>query len=116
MALSVQEQEFKTVLHWFSTWSPYQRQDFMSDLVNKAVPPDVDSLFDSMKTLKVNDKPPSIFECQIKLFTDWFNFWSEKHRDDFIRKLGEVAPEFVQQFHALVESRKANSSSSGMQS
>ncbi len=111
MALTVQEQEVRTVLHWFSTWSHYQRLDFMTDLVNKAVPPDVDSLFEGMKTLKVNDKPPTIFQCQMKLFTDWFTHWPDKHKDDFVRKLGEISPEFVQEFHSLVENRKTGNSS-----
>ena len=112
MALSVQEQEVQTVLHWFTTWSKYQRQDFLVDLVNKAVPPDVDSLFDSMKTLTVNNKPPSIFQCQLKLFTGWFEHWSDKEKDDFVRKLGEVSPEFTQQFHAQVQTRKEGNTSS----
>lgn len=111
MAVSVQETEMRTVLHWFTTWSKYQQIDFLTDLVNKGVPPDVDSLFDSMKTLKVNDKPPSIFQCQMKLYTSWFEGWSDKEKDDFVRKLGEISPEFVEQFHFQVQARKAGNTS-----
>ena len=95
MAASVFQQELKTVLHWFSTWSHYQRKDFLSDLVNKAVPPDVTTLFDAMQTLKVNDKAPSIYQCQLKLFTDWFQEWSEVERTLFLTNCGIHIPEQI---------------------
>ncbi|PIK54385.1 hypothetical protein BSL78_08703 [Apostichopus japonicus] len=105
MAYSLPEQEISTVVHWFTQWRRFQLQDFMTDLVNKAVPPDVDSLFDAMQNFHVKDKPPTMFQCQLKLFSQWFNNWSEKERDTFVRHLGEKNPAFVQEFHTIVANR-----------
>lgn len=111
MALSVPEQEITTVLHWFSQWGSFQQQDFMTDLVNKAVPPDVDSVFDAMNKINVKDKPPTMFQCQLKLFGQWFERWTEKERDNFMRHLQERNPSFVQEFHRNVETRLQNQNS-----
>lgn len=72
MSLSNVEKEQQCTLHWFQSWSPMQKADFMKDLLEKASPCNVDTLFDAMHSLNVRDRPPSIFQCQVKLFTQWF--------------------------------------------
>ena len=105
MAAHVFQQELRTVIHWFTTWNRYERQDFMADLVNKATPPDVRSLLDAMETLRVNDKPPSIFQCQLKLFSEWFAEWSDQERDMLVHRLEELAPDFENEINAQVHAR-----------
>ena len=75
-----------------------QKKDFFQDLLDKAIPCHMDSLFDSLKTMNMDDKPPSIFQCQIKLFNQWFEGWSQSERNIFITKLREVNPDFVSEF------------------
>ncbi|XP_038073744.1 uncharacterized protein C14orf119-like [Patiria miniata] len=105
MAAHVFQQELRTVIHWFTTWNHYERQDFMTDLVNKAIPADVRSLFEALETLKVNDKPPSIFQCQLKLFSEWFAEWSDEERDVLVHRLEELAPEFMNEVNVKVHAR-----------
>ena len=104
MSISNSEKEIQCVIHWFQGWSDMQKGDFMKDLVDKAVPVSVDSLFDSMHHLKVNDRPPSIFQCQLKLFSQWFESWTHSDRNNFMVKLQEISPEFIQEFNATVTS------------
>lgn len=105
MALSLPEQEISSVVNWFTQWRRFQLQDFMANLVNKAVPPDVDSLFDAMQAFNVKDKPLTMFQCQLKLFNSWFQSWSEKERETFLRRLAEKNPAFVEEFHTIVAQR-----------
>lgn len=98
------EDEMKCVLHWFQGWSHFQKQDFMKDLVEKAVPQKVSTLLDAMDMLNVRDKPPSIFQCQLKLFNQWFEEWNDKDRNDFMVQIELIDPEFVARFNEEVAS------------
>ena len=71
----------------------------MKDLLEKALPCNVDALFDAMDSLNVRDRPPSIFQCQMKLFTQWFEEWSPKDRNVFMNKLQQMDPVFIQTFN-----------------
>ncbi|CAL1530495.1 unnamed protein product [Lymnaea stagnalis] len=99
MSLGNVEKEIQCVLHWFTTWSHLQKQDFLKDLLDKLIPNYVDSLFDSMKSLGVSDKPPSIFQCQLKLFSQWFSNWTDAERKDFMIKIQCIDPGFVATFN-----------------
>ena len=79
-------------------WSPMQRQDFLKELLDKAIPCHLDSLFDSLGTMNVTDRPPSIFQCQLKLFRQWFDAWSHAEKSVLMIKLREVCPPFVEEF------------------
>uniref|UniRef100_A0A674DDI8 Uncharacterized protein n=1 Tax=Salmo trutta TaxID=8032 RepID=A0A674DDI8_SALTR len=48
-------QEQRSVLRWFLSWGTAQREPFLS-----------------LNTLQVKDSPPNIFECQLRLWTQWF--------------------------------------------
>ncbi|XP_005112416.1 uncharacterized protein C14orf119 [Aplysia californica] len=99
MSLDCVEREMECVAHWFTGWSPLQKQDFMKDLLDKLIPNNVDSLFDSMNSLGVSDKPPSIYKCQLKLFGDWFSEWTDAERNTFVLKLQVLDPGFVAKFN-----------------
>ena len=102
MSLSNAEREITSVTHWFKSWSDFQKQDFLKNLVEKAVPQKVSTLFDAMTSLNVQDKPPSIFKCQLKLFDQWFCEWSEYERNSFMQQLEEIDQDFVNAFNAQV--------------
>ena len=102
MSLSNAEREITSVIHWFKSWSDFQKQDFLKNLVEKAVPQKVSTLFDAMTSLNVQDKPPSIFKCQLKLFDQWFCEWSEYERNSFMQQLEEIDQDFVNAFNAQV--------------
>ena len=109
MAKSNVEKEIKCVLHWFRDWSAFQRTDFMSNLVEKAVPQKVSTLFDAMTMLNMQDKPPSLFKCQLKLFDQWFCEWTDYERNQFMNLLEESDSEFVQIFNAQVAATSGQS-------
>ena len=102
MSISNTEKELQCCLHWFDSWSQMQKSDFLKDLVEKAVPQKVSTLFDAMNTLNVQDKPPSIFKCQLKLFSQWFLEWTDSERNELMRQLELRDPEFVDRFNQEV--------------
>ncbi|KAH3853087.1 uncharacterized protein C14orf119-like [Dreissena polymorpha] len=98
MSYSPTEKEVQCIIHWFQGWSKMQKDDFFKELLDKAIPCHLDSLFTSMQTMNVDDKPPSIFQCQMKLFNQWFDTWSHADRNMFMIKLREVDSQFVNEF------------------
>ena len=74
----------------------------MKDLVEKAVPEKVSTLFDAMESMNMADKPPSIFKCQIKLFEQWFSEWTDNERNLFMKNLEQIDPDFVSVFNDRV--------------
>ncbi|CAG5897137.1 unnamed protein product [Menidia menidia] len=95
-------QEQRCVLSWFQGWTATQRERFLHDLLGKAVPGKVCTLLDSLSTLQVKDKLPNIFECQLRLWTQWFESWREEERNHFLHMLEEQNPEFVAHFYRSV--------------
>lgn len=98
--VSLQEQ--RCVLSWFAGWSGAQRERFLQDLLGKAVPGKVCTLLDSLSTLQVKDRLPNIFECQLRLWTQWFESWGEEERNHFLHMLEERDPVFVAHFYRSV--------------
>ncbi|XP_061550554.1 uncharacterized protein C14orf119 homolog [Phycodurus eques] len=98
--VSLQEQ--RCVLSWFQGWTSSQRERFLQDLVGKAVPGKVCTLLDSLSTLQVKDRLPNIFECQLRLWTQWFESWGEEERNHFVHILEERDPTFVAHFYNCV--------------
>ncbi|XP_055057529.1 uncharacterized protein C14orf119 homolog [Misgurnus anguillicaudatus] len=95
-------QEQRCVLSWFLVWGADQRERFLEDLISKAVPGKVSSLLDQLNTLQVNDRPPNIFECQLRLWTQWFESWNEQERNAFLNGLEEKDPAFVACFYSRI--------------
>lgn len=92
-------QEQRCVLSWFQGWLAPQRERFLQDLLGKAVPGKVCTLLDSLSTLQVKDRLPNIFECQLRLWTQWFESWGEEERNHFLHMLEERDPSFVAHFY-----------------
>lgn len=114
MSLSCVEQEHNCVQSWFRNWSPWQRNKFMEELLCKAVPANsADLLLDSIDSLTLQgntDRGPSLFQCQLKLFRQWFDNWQDKERNQFLAKLQEVDSDFVVQFQQAVDHAEQKSS------
>lgn len=51
---------------------------------------------------KVKDRLPNIFECQLRLWTQWFESWGEEERNHFLHMLEERDPVFVAHFYRSV--------------
>ncbi|KAI5623669.1 hypothetical protein C0J50_16780 [Silurus asotus] len=92
-------QEQRCVVSWFLGWGSSQRERFLQDLISKAVPGKICSLLEHLNNLQVKDCPPNIFECQLKLWTQWFDTWTDEERNVFLTSLEEKDPVFVAQFY-----------------
>ena len=88
-------QQARCIVHWFTGWNTAQRERFLRDLVAKAFPGQPCSLLDGLSSLGVADHPPSIFECQLRLWTQWFDEWSEDERSSFMVALSQQDPAFA---------------------
>lgn len=92
-------QEMRCILHWFSQWTETQRKHFLQDLLCKAMPGKLCLLLDGLGALNLSAPPPSIFQCQIRLWDQWFQGWDEDERKDFLSRLQQLDPEFVALFY-----------------
>ncbi|XP_034039455.1 uncharacterized protein C14orf119 homolog [Thalassophryne amazonica] len=95
-------QEQMCVLSWFQGWNIPQRERFLQDMLGKAVPGKVCTLLESLSGLQVKDRLPNIFECQLRLWTQWFDSWGEDERNHFLHMLEEQDPVFVAHFYRSV--------------
>lgn len=55
-----------------------------------------------LPSVQVNDKLPNIFECQMRLWTQWFESWREDERNHFLHALEEQEPTFADLFYRSV--------------
>lgn len=94
MSLTPEEQEIRTIQHWFCNWSESQRQEFFKVLVAN-IKPDVSDLETGLQSLTFSREAPTTFQCQLKQFSLWFSNWSLKGKKQFEIKLLEIDPDFV---------------------
>ena len=87
--------QMSTVIHWFANWTRHQRDEFMTDLVHKAVPNKLMTIVDSMSSLGVSDCEQTTFACQLRLFGQWFSVWTDDQRNSFLERLSDVDTSFV---------------------
>lgn len=94
MSLTPEEQEIRTIQHWFCNWSESQRQEFLKVLVSN-IKPDVPDLESGLQSLTFSRQTPTTFQCQLKQFSLWFSNWSLEGKKKFEIKLLEIDPDFV---------------------
>lgn len=87
-----QREQHRFVTSWFSDWSQFQREDFAAALAQKLQPKlYVNGLVGGLQRL---GRPPSIFQCQVKLFQEWSDTWTEEQRQQLRMALVETDPAF----------------------
>lgn len=84
---------------WFREYSELQRDDFLKVLVEKYAPNSpADCLADNLNHMGMGDRAPSIFQCRMKLFDEWFQSWSDEEKSGFLDRLRIADANFVAQF------------------
>ncbi|CAG0880477.1 unnamed protein product [Cyprideis torosa] len=89
---------------WFASWSEMQKDDFLPILLQETVAPAQDNLpkenglVDLVAELGIKGRPPSLFKCQVKLFTEWFPKWSGKEKQEFLEKLRNIDSTFMEHY------------------
>jgi len=89
------QMQISSVMHWFANWTHSQREEFMTDLVHKAVPHKLLTVVDSMRSLGVSDCEQTVFACQLRMFGQWFSAWTDDQRNSFLERLSDVDTSFV---------------------
>lgn len=94
--------QMQWILEWFMTWEDLQKKEFLKDLLSKAIPSKVSVLFEAMEKLQMQDMNPSLHACQMKLFDEWFQNWSNDERNFFLTRLDEIDSDFVGKLHDAI--------------
>jgi ABC-type uncharacterized transport system ATPase component len=87
------------LLTWFSEWSEMQRGDFVTVLAHSF----------AANSCQVNGlanlslRPPSLFQCRIKLFREWAVGWGPSERELFLEKLRGVDTDFVEKYEQALK-------------
>ncbi|KAG0726477.1 hypothetical protein GWK47_036474 [Chionoecetes opilio] len=91
--------QVKFMSEWFMSWSEMQREDFLPVLMQAYQPKDhLNGLVGGYESLSSQGRRPSLFDCQMKLFQDWFGSWTETEQQSLLEQLQEVDPEFMVQY------------------
>lgn len=92
------QSQLRYLLSWFSEWSEMQKDDFIPILAQEFCPQYFNGIVEGMEKMNCSGRPPSIFQCQVKLFHEWFESWSEAERGQLLEKFKEVDSEFMEKF------------------
>lgn len=120
------DKEILYLVQWFTEFSEFQRLDFLNDHLSQLYRPffkenifmiatangDSNSnesseikndrsdnlLHNEMDSLNINqnDRPPSIFQCRMKLFREWYQIdWKDIDKIEFLLRLKNIDSQFV---------------------
>lgn len=100
-------QQLRYVTFWFQEWSEMQRSDFLPILVerlgDKCI---VNGLLTGMVNSLGNleDRPPNLFQCRVKLFRQWSENWGQAEKDQLLSSIKAMDPDFMKKFEEEVSS------------
>uniref|UniRef100_A0A1B6DWX9 Uncharacterized protein n=1 Tax=Clastoptera arizonana TaxID=38151 RepID=A0A1B6DWX9_9HEMI len=85
---------------WFHEWSEMQRNDFLPILAQKfGTKGYVNGLLPGLEALNsFEDRPPSLFQCRIKLFREWSDNWSQVEKEQLLSRIKSMDPDFLQKY------------------
>lgn len=91
--------QIRYMVTWFSEWSEMQRGDFVTVLAQSfaANSCQVNGLSDMAL------RPPSLFQCRIKLFREWAVGWGPTEREQFLERLREIDSQFLEQYEQALK-------------
>ncbi|XP_067130196.1 uncharacterized protein C14orf119 [Centruroides vittatus] len=92
------------LLQWFQEYSEMQKDDFLKVLIEAYAPATANSLANSVDSMNVSDRPPSIFQCRMKLFNEWIVNWSDEEKSDFLSHLKILDEKFIENFYDSLDS------------
>lgn len=94
------------LIQWFHEWSEMQRSDFLPILAQKFGTKNyVNGLLPGMDGISnLDDKPPSLFQCRVKLFKEWTDSWSRSEKDQLLNHIKSVDPDFYKKYEEEINS------------
>jgi len=103
------QDELKFVTQWFSSWSEFQKEDFLLILAEKLCPKAQEAqvvpngLSNGLGLRHESGRPPSLFSCQVKLFKEWWdNHWNEEDRGKLTTAFKETDSKFWHELEAEI--------------
>ncbi|XKL64749.1 hypothetical protein PGB90_004835 [Kerria lacca] len=95
--------QIRYIIQWFEEWGEMQRTDFLPVLVEKFHSEgNVNGLISNVDACNLEDRPPSIFQCRIKLFKEWSDTWNQADKDQLLCELRSIDQEFIEKFEKLI--------------
>jgi len=100
------QSQLSYLVQWFHEWSEMQRNDFLPILSQKFANKNyVNGLLPGMDGISnLDEKPPSLFQCRVKLFREWSDGWTSVDKEQFINRIRTVDPEFIQKYEEEINS------------
>lgn len=95
------DQQMNYLLAWFNVWSDLQKEDFVPILGNLMNSKHINGITEDMKAMNCGSSSrlgPSLFDCQIGLFKNWFLSWSDDKKNYLVRRLQELDVEYFKKY------------------
>lgn len=92
-------EQLNYLVQWFMEYSEMQKDDFYNILKETYSRQDVNGIANSVDNLELNDRRPSIFQCRMKLFREWYATWNEEEKTEFLARLGRMDEKFMEKFY-----------------
>lgn len=95
------DQQMNYLLAWFNVWSDLQKEDFVPILGNLMNSKHMNGITEDMKAMNCGSSSrlgPSLFDCQIGLFKNWFLSWSDDKKNYLVRRLQELDVEYFKKY------------------
>ncbi|XP_011866589.1 PREDICTED: uncharacterized protein C14orf119 [Vollenhovia emeryi] len=101
------EAQLRYMIEWFQEWSEMQRNDFLGVLLENCGPSGlVNGLVAGMEKLDCegSDRPPSLFQCRVKLFREWSSNWSQCEKDSLLAAIKNTDSKFAEKYEERLSS------------
>lgn len=96
--------QIRYILQWFQEWGDMQRGDFLPVLIEEFhKKTNINGIVSSMDATNLKDRPPSIFQCRIKLFKEWCENWNLSEKEQLINELRSIDADFMAKFDEQVQ-------------
>lgn len=95
------EVQMQYIIKWFQEFSEMQREDFLVVLLEQNNAGEVNGIVSAMDNLnadEVEKKPPSLFQCRIKLFREWSQNWTQSERESVLTSIKNLDPAFREKY------------------
>lgn len=95
--------QIRYITQWFQEWGDMQRNDFLPVLVDEFHSKNnMNGLVSSLDSTNLKDRPPSIFQCRIKLFKEWCENWNSAEKEQLIGELRAIDADFIEKYEQYV--------------
>jgi len=105
------EAQLRYMIEWFQEWSEMQRNDFLGVLLENCGPEElVNGLVAGIEKLSCegSERPPSLFQCRVKLFREWSSNWSQYEKNSLLAAIKNTDSKFAEMYEERLSSLAEN--------